>query len=81
MAQTVFRAANNSTLLQITPARLQGRVVSITFVDMGVQALAAILAGVVTDAWGVSAGMLVLGGVCVAIVWAIGLGVPGVRRL
>lgn len=80
-SQTVFRAANNSTLLQITPARLQGRVVSITFVDMGVQALAAILAGVVTDTWGVSAGMLVLGGVCVAIVWAIGLGVPGIRRL
>ncbi len=80
-SQTIFRAANNSTLLQITPARLQGRVVSITFVDMGVQALAAILAGVVTDAWGVSAGMLVLGGVCIAIVWAIGLGVPGVRRL
>ncbi len=80
-SQTVFRAANNSTLLQITPQRFQGRVVSITFLDMGVQAVAAILAGVVADAWGVSVGFLVIGGICVLIVGLIGLGVPAVRRL
>ena len=80
-SQTVFRAANNSTLLEITPRRFQGRVVSITFLDMGVQALAAILAGIVTDLWSVSVGFLVIGGICVLIVGLVGLGVPAVRRL
>ena len=80
-SQTVFRAANNSTLLEITPRRFQGRVVSITFLDTGVQALAAILAGIVTDLWSVTVGFLVIGGICVLIVGLVGLGVPAVRRL
>ncbi len=80
-AQTVFRAANNSTLLEITPQRLQGRVVSVTFLDMGVQSLASILAGVVTDRWSVSAGMAFIGAVCIAIVGLTTLAVPRVRRL
>ena len=79
--QTIFRAANSSTLLEITPANLRGRIVSLTFLDMGVQSLAAILAGTVTDAWGVAVGFAVIGGACVVIVGFIGLTVPAVRRL
>lgn len=80
-AQTIFRAANNSTLLEITPQRLRGRVVSVTFLDMGVQSVAAILAGMITDAYGVSVGMAMLGAVCLGIVAIVGIGVPSVRRL
>ena len=80
-SQTVFRTANNSTLLEITPRQYQGRVVSATFLDMGVQSLAAILAGAVTDRWDVSIGFVVIGGICVLIVALVGLGVPRVRRL
>ena len=80
-SQTVFRTANNSTLLEITPRQYQGRVVSATFLDMGVQSLAAILAGAVTDRWDVSMGFVVIGGICVLIVTFIGLAVPRVRRL
>lgn len=80
-AQTIFRAANNSTLLEITPQRLRGRVVSVTFLDMGVQSVAAILAGIVTDAYGVPVGMAMLGAVCLGIVAIVGIGVPSVRRL
>lgn len=80
-SQTIFRTANNSTLLQITPRHLQGRVVSLTFLDMGVQSLAALLAGAVTDAFSVSVGLIVLGGICVGIVGFIGLGFPAIRRL
>jgi hypothetical protein len=76
--QTIFRAANNSTLLEITPQRLQGRVVSITFLDMGIQSAAAIMAGMITDAYGVAVGMATLGGLCVAIVI---IAVPSVRKL
>ncbi len=80
-SQTVFRTANNSALLQITPPRLQGRVLSITFLDMGVQSVAAILAGAITDAYSVAVGMAVLGGMCVVIVAIVGIGAPTVRRL
>jgi MFS family permease len=80
-SQTLFRTANNSALLQITPQHLQGRVVSVTFIDMGVQSLAAILAGAVADASDVRFGLMVVGAVCVGIVMLIGLGVPSVKRL
>ena len=80
-SQTIFRAANNSTLLEITPQRLQGRVVSVTFLDMGIQSVAAILAGVITDAYGVSVGMAMLGAACLGVVAIVGIGVPAVRRL
>ncbi len=80
-SQTVFRTANNSALLEITPPRLQGRVLSITFLDMGVQSVAAILAGAITDAYSVAVGMAVLGGMCVAVVVVVGIGAPAVRRL
>jgi MFS family permease len=79
--QTIFRAANNSTLLEITPQRLQGRVVSITFLDMGIQSAAAIMAGMITDAYGVAVGMATLGGLCVGIVAIVIIAVPSVRRL
>ena len=80
-SQTIFRAANNTTLLDITPSRLQGRIVSLTFLDMGVQSMAAIVAGRVTDVWNVSVGLTVLGGMCIAVVALIGVGAPAVRRL
>ena len=80
-SQTVFRAANNSALLEITPRRLQGRVVSITFLDMGIQSMAAILAGAVTDAFSVSIGMAFLGAICVAIVAIVWFLVPSMRQL
>lgn len=80
-SQTIFRAADNSTLLEITPQRLQGRVVSITFLDMRIQSVAAILAGMVTDTYGVSVGMSMLGGACLGIVAIVGIAVPAIRRL
>ncbi len=53
----------------------------ITVLDMGVQSMAAIVAGRVTDIWDVTTGMTVLGGMCIAVVVLIGLGAPAVRRL
>ena len=80
-SQTIFRSANNSTLLEITPRRLQGRIVSITFLDTGVQSMAAILAGVVPDAFSVSVGMALLGALCLGIVVMVAIGAPTVRKL
>jgi hypothetical protein len=54
---------------------------SMTFLDTGVQSLAAIMAGSITDTWSVAVGMVLLGAVCALIVGAIGIAVPSVRRL
>ncbi len=81
VCQTIFRASNNSTLLEITPQRLQGRVVSVTFLDTGMASVAAIMAGIVTDRWGVEMGLTALGGACIAIVLLIMATMPSVRRL
>ena len=79
--QAIFRAAHHGTLLEISPEQYRGRVMSMTFLDRGVQSLTAILAGAVTDIWDVSVGLVVIGAMCVAIVALMGLAVPTIRRL
>ena len=80
-SQTVFRASNYSALLNITPERLQGRIVSMVFLDTAMHSVASILGGRVTDVWNVTAGMATIGAICVAIVAAVSLVVPAVRRV
>ncbi len=79
--QTIFRAANNSTLLEITPAHLQGRIISVTLLDRGIQPLASVVAGLLVDLANVSMAMVFIGGVCVLIVAAIALMEPKLRHL
>ncbi|MCH8205515.1 MAG: MFS transporter [Chloroflexi bacterium] len=80
-SQTIFRATNNSTLLQISPPQLRGRVVGIMSIDAGIQSLAAVLAGVMTDLWSVSAALVIIGAICVGIVSLTWVSAPSVRRL
>ncbi len=78
MAQTAFRAANTTMLLERTPDRLRGRVVSVTLVDHALSPGAAIVAGVIADGHGVGAGFLLLGA---AILVVIGLTVAANPRI
>ena len=80
-SQTVFRACNRATLLEITPAQFQGRVISLNSLVIGLFPLGALLAGAVTDAIDVSMGMTVLGAICMLIVVAVALFEPRIRRL
>ena len=80
-SQVVFRASNNSTLLQLTPTQFQGRVISLNYLVIGLRPLSSLLAGAVIDARDISAGLAVLGAITVIIVAGIALAAPGIRRL
>ena len=79
--QTVFRTANNTALLQVTPPHLQGRMLSMTLLDTAIAPLASVLAGLITDALNVSAAMAVIGGVCIIIVAGIAVLEPRIRSV
>ena len=79
--QTVFRTANNTSLLLVTPPDLQGRVFSMTLLYTAMVPLASVLAGVITDASNVPTAMVVIGSVCLAVVACVALLEPRIRRL
>jgi MFS family permease len=59
-SQTLFRAGNSATLMEVTPDRLRGRIISATLLDTALSPAAGIAAGIVADRWGVSAGYALL---------------------
>lgn len=81
ISQTVFRSANTTTLLENTPDHLRGRIVSATLLDTALAPVAGIIAGAAADSAGVSAGYLVLGGMCLAIVVLALLAYPKIRTV
>ncbi|MDA1257969.1 MAG: MFS transporter [Chloroflexi bacterium] len=68
ISQTVFRSTNTTTLLEITPDHLRGRIVSATLLDTALAPVSGIIAGATADQAGVSAGYLTLGAMCLAVV-------------
>jgi hypothetical protein len=81
IAQTVFRSANTTTLLENTPDHMRGRIVSATLLDTALAPVAGIIAGAAADSAGVSAGYLVLGGMCLGIVVLALLAYPKIRTV
>ncbi len=81
VSQTVFRSANTTTLLEITPDHMRGRIVSATLLDTAMAPVAGIVAGLVADKAGVPFAYLTLGGMCLAIVVLALLSHPGLRKI
>ena len=81
MSQTIFRSANTMTLMEITPARLRGRVISMTLIDHSLSPAAGILAGLASDEWGVGAGFLLLGAGILGVVALAVIVNPRIRHL
>ena len=81
MSQTIFRSTNTMTLMEHTPDRLRGRVVSMTLIDQSLSPAAAILAGLAADEWGVGAGFLLLGAGILGVVALAYLLNPRIRHL
>jgi predicted MFS family arabinose efflux permease len=81
MSQTVFRAANTTTLLERTPDSLRGRVVSVSLVDHALSPVVGIIAGLIADSHGVGAGFAFLGIAILAIVVLTMIVNPGFRKI
>jgi MFS family permease len=67
-SQTIFRAANNATILENAPAHMRGRIMSLTLMNNALGPLAGLTAGYVADREGVTSGMFLVGGACLGIV-------------
>jgi MFS family permease len=67
-SQTLFRAGNSATLMEIAPDRLRGRIISATLLDTALSPAAGFAAGFAADQYGVSAGYLLLSSGCLGVV-------------
>ena len=67
-SQTLFRAGNSATLMELAPDRLRGRIISATLLDTALAPLAGLAAGAAADKWGVSAGYMLLSAGCLGVV-------------
>lgn len=81
MSQTIFRASNNTTLLENAPARMRGRIMSVTLLDTALGSGAAVLGGFVADNAGVPTALFTVGAICFGIVALVALVYPKVRRV
>ena len=80
-SQTIFRAGNSATLMELAPDHLRGRIISATLIDTALAPLAGLAAGVVADRWGVSAGYMLLSAGCLGIVALVMLIYPKMKDL
>jgi MFS family permease len=67
-SQTIFRAGNSVSLVELAPDRLRGRIISATLLDTALSPAAGIADGIVADRWGVSAGYMLLSAGCLGVV-------------
>ncbi|HIF72519.1 MAG TPA: MFS transporter [Dehalococcoidia bacterium] len=81
MSQTVFRAGNSVTLMELSPDRLRGRIISATLLDTALSPVAGISAGLVADQWGVGAGYALLSAGCLAVVALTLIIYPKIRQI
>jgi MFS family permease len=81
VSQTLFRAGNSATLMEVAPDRLRGRIISATLLDTALSPAAGIAAGYVADRHGVGSGYLLLSVGCLAVVALTLLIYPRVKDL
>ncbi len=79
-SQVSFRASNSSLLLELSPERLRGRVMSVTLLDTAFGSVVTILGGIISDYAGVTMGLFLMGVICLGIAVFISIYYPAVRR-
>ena len=80
-SQTLFRAGNSATLMEVAPDRLRGRIMSATLLDTALSPAAGFVAGLFADAWGVEAGYMFLGGGCLLVMFFVMAFYPKIKDL
>ena len=80
-SQTLFRAGNSATLMELSPDHLRGRIISATLLDTALSPLAGLAAGAAADKWGVSAGYVLLSAGCLGVVALTMLIYPRIKNI
>ena len=81
MAQTIFRASNNTTLLENAPARMRGRIMSIMMMTFGFMPLSAVPFGALAERIGTPDALMISGILLVAFTVLFGIANPRFRRI
>ncbi len=76
-----YMALTNMLLLELSPPAMRGRVMSLMSLDRGLIPVGAALAGALAASIGPQDGLLLMGGVCLALTAVATLAVPALRRL
>jgi len=80
-SQSLFMTSGNTLILKITPVPLQGRVMSAYHLDHALMPLGSALAGFIADAAGASSALILMGSICLILIFVISLIMPQARRL
>ena len=78
---TCYMALTNSLLLELSPADMHGRVMSLMSLDRGLMPLGAAIAGVLAATMGPEDGLLVMASICLALAVLAALFATPLRRL
>ena len=78
---TCYMALTNSLLLELSPADMHGRVMSLMSLDRGLMPLGAAIAGVLAAAMGPQDGLLVMASICLALAVLLALFATPLRRI
>jgi len=80
-ASTAFRVLINTSLLEIAPSELHGRVMAFYTLDRGLVPLGTMTVGPLADVIGAPLAELIMGGICALLAVSMGIGVRIVRRI
>ena len=80
-SQSLFMAAGNTLILNVTPAALQGRVMSVYALDHALMPLGSALAGGLAEAADASTALVVMGAACTVLVLVTTAVMPRMRHL
>ena len=79
--QTIFRSSNSLTIIELSPEKLRGRVLSITLLDNALSPVFGLLVGVIADNWGVNVGYYMLSLGCFVIILIVLLIYPRIKNI
>ncbi|MBN1686807.1 MAG: MFS transporter, partial [Spirochaetales bacterium] len=78
---TGMMVLTNTSLLTIAPQELHGRVMAVYRLDHGLMPLGTMIMGLLADAIGAPATLLMMGGICALLALIMGIGSPRVRQI
>ncbi|MFL2665610.1 MAG: MFS transporter [Dehalococcoidia bacterium] len=80
-SQTIFRSLNSLTIIEISPEKLRGRMLSITLLDNALSPVFGLMVGIVADNWGVNVGYYLLSIGCFIIIFLVLLLYPKIKNI
>jgi len=80
-SQTIFRSSNSLTIIETSPEKLRGRMLSFTLLDNALSPVFGLMVGLAADKWGVDIGYYLLATGCFIIIFLVLLIYPKIKNI